>query len=86
MGVFARLFRKSRAAEETRIDGTRTDAAAAGPKTAQDAAGAGEPTTSADVPKPAGPAVAEAGGDGGGIPKQQSSEAADSGAGEDART
>ncbi|CAL9417088.1 hypothetical protein [Streptomyces sp. Tu 3180] len=90
MGVFAWLFRRSKATEETRTDGARADGAAAGPKTEEDAAGAAEPTVPADAPKASGPAAEETGevtrGDGVEIPKQQSSEAADSEAGGGART
>ncbi|GAA2533737.1 hypothetical protein GCM10010398_18940 [Streptomyces fimbriatus] len=90
MGVFARLFRRTKATEETRTDGARADEAAAEPKTEGGAAGGAKPMASPDASKTAGPAVTEAdevtGGDSVEIPKQQSSEAADSGADKGART
>ncbi|CAL9603303.1 hypothetical protein SUDANB176_05477 [Streptomyces sp. enrichment culture] len=99
MGVFARIFRRSKATEETRTDEvrtgetradeTRTGEAAAEPK-AEDATEAAEMTTSAEASKTAEPAVKEAdevtGTDSVEIPKQQSSGAADSESGEGART
>ena len=69
MGVFARIFRRSKATEETR---------------------AAEPKESAGAPESTGPAEHRAkevpGTDTVEIPKQQSAEAADSEAGEGART
>lgn len=87
MGVFARLFRKSKATEETRASEVRADEAGAG---AESAAGAAEPKGSAEAPGTTGPAEKEAGEVTGTdtveIPKQQSAEAADSETGEGART
>ncbi|MFF7852628.1 hypothetical protein [Streptomyces sp. NPDC007904] len=89
MGVFARLFRRSKTTEETRTTGTEAGAAAAGP-TADDAAGAAEAKGPAEASETAGPAVKETGEatgtDSVEIPKQQSSEAADSETGKGART
>ncbi|GGV85777.1 hypothetical protein [Streptomyces griseoloalbus] len=90
MGVFARIFRRSKATEETRTAEAGTDGATAEPG-AQDAAGAAEPKGSAEAPEGVDPAVKEADGEVTGtesveIPKQQSSEAADNDAGEGART
>lgn len=94
MGVFARIFRKSKATEETRTDEARTDEArteeaAAGTGT-EGTAGAAEPKESAEAPETTGPAEKEAGEVTGTdtveIPKQQSAEAADSETGEGART
>lgn len=90
MGVFARLFRRSKASQETAPRETRTeeapDGAAAGPR-AQETAGAAQPDASTGAPKGTGPAAEEkAGADGVEIPKQQSSGAADSETGKGART
>ncbi|MFD3626532.1 hypothetical protein [Streptomyces sp. NPDC058698] len=93
MGVFARLFRRSKATEETETAGARADGATAGAGTEdgtgpQDAAGTAEPTGTTGAPETAEPAVKEAGRgtETVDIPKQQSSEAADSETGEGART
>ncbi|MFE0964660.1 hypothetical protein ACG2OD_09935 [Streptomyces sp. PDY-4] len=88
MGVFARLFRRSKATEETRTAEARAGEAAAGP--AEEAAGAARPEGTDEAPEGAGPA-----GKGSGevtvtdtleIPKQQSAESAGSETGEGART
>lgn len=87
MGVFARLFRRSKATEETRTaeSGAGEAAAGAGPESA---AGAAEPKGPAEVPETTGPAEKEAREvtDTVEIPKQQSAEAAGSETGEGART
>ncbi|MFD8523696.1 hypothetical protein ACFV2D_27265 [Streptomyces capillispiralis] len=88
MGVFARIFRRSKAAEET---GTVEAGGATADSGTEDAADAAEPKGSAEAPEDAGTAVREAGDKvtGAGsveIPKQQSSEAAGNEAGEGART
>ncbi|WP_030227694.1 hypothetical protein [Streptomyces sp. NRRL WC-3626] len=89
MGVFARIFRRSKATEETRAAEARADEAAAGTGT-EDSTGAAEPKESAGAPESTGPAEHRAkevpGTDTVEIPKQQSAEAADSEAGEGART
>ncbi|MFF9205586.1 hypothetical protein ACF1AE_27955 [Streptomyces sp. NPDC014986] len=90
MGVFARLFRRSRTTEETRTAEARADGTAGGSGTG-DAAGPTEPKGSDETPRTAETAVREAdevtGGESVDIPKQQqSSGAADSEAGEGART
>ncbi|MEU5520704.1 hypothetical protein ACIQCD_29050 [Streptomyces sp. NPDC093250] len=89
MGVFARLFRRSKTTEETRAAGAQDDRTTTGPVT-DDAASAAEPKESAEVRDTAEPTVKEAGEVTGtesvDIPKQQSSEAAGSEAGEGART
>ncbi|MFI1421436.1 hypothetical protein ACH4VX_26370 [Streptomyces sp. NPDC020731] len=89
MGVFARLFRRSKATEETRTTEVRTDEAAAGAGT-ESTAGAAEPKGSAGAPETTGPADEEAGEvtvtDTVEIPKQQSAKAAGSETGEGART
>ncbi|GGQ79282.1 hypothetical protein GCM10010280_27390 [Streptomyces pilosus] len=90
MGVFARLFqRSSKAGGETRAAEARADAPASGPA-AQDTAGTAEPKGSDVTPETAVPSVTEDGGASGAetvdIPKQQSTEAAGSDAGEGART
>ncbi|MBT3152311.1 hypothetical protein HTV45_15695 [Streptomyces sp. CHD11] len=95
MGVFARLFRRSKATEETGTAEARTDRAAAGadPDVGTgplDTAGTAEPAGPAGAPETAEPPVKEAGRVTGAeavdIPKQQSSEAAGSETGEGART
>ncbi len=97
MGVFARLFRRSKATEETRTAEARADGPASGPVSqdtagaagSQDTAGAAEPKGSPGAPETAAPSAT---GDGGAtaaevdIPKQQSAEAAGSETGEGART
>ncbi|MET7293741.1 hypothetical protein ABZS79_16695 [Streptomyces griseoloalbus] len=90
MGVFARIFRRSKATEETRTAEAQADGATAEPG-AEDASGVAEPKGSGEEPDGVDPALKEA--DGGvtgagsvDIPKQQSSEAADNEAGEGART
>lgn len=92
MGVFARLFRRPKTTEETAAAEARADGVTAGAGTedgigAQDAAGTTEPKGTTGAPEPA---VQEAGRVTGAeavdIPKQQSSEAAGSEAGEGART
>lgn len=89
MGVFARLFRRSKTTEETRAAEAQADRATTGPET-DDAAGATEPNGPAEAQETAEPTVKEAGEVTGSesvdIPKQQSSEAAGSEAGEGART
>ncbi|MFC8366636.1 MULTISPECIES: hypothetical protein [unclassified Streptomyces] len=89
MGVFARLFRRSKATEETRTAEVRAGEAAAGTGT-ESAAGAAEPKGPAEAPETTGPAEKEAGEVTGTdtveIPKQQSAEAAGSETGEGART
>ncbi|MFG2516247.1 hypothetical protein [Streptomyces sp. NPDC048584] len=89
MGVFARIFRRSKTTEETRAPEARADEAAAGTGT-EDTTGAAEPKESARAPESTGPAERRAkevtGTDTVEIPKQQSAEAADSEAGEGART
>ncbi|OSP39769.1 hypothetical protein B7767_29995 [Streptomyces sp. 13-12-16] len=89
MGVFARLFRRSKATEETRTAEVRAGEAAAGAG-AESAAGVAEPKGSAGAPETTGPAEKEAGEVTGTdtveIPKQQSAEAAGSETGEGART
>ncbi len=89
MGVFARLFRRSKTTEETRAAETRTDPAPTGPE-ADDAAGSAEPQGSAEARETAEATAKEADEVGSGesvdIPKQQSSESAGSEAGEGART
>ncbi|MEY9485824.1 hypothetical protein RKD24_005021 [Streptomyces calvus] len=89
MGVFARIFRRSKTTEETQAAGTGAEGAATERPT-EDAAGAVEPKASDEAPKTAEPAVKEAEGVTGesvDIPKQQqSSDAADSETGEGART
>lgn len=89
MGVFARLFRRSKTTEETRAAETRTDPAPTGPE-ADDAAGATEPQGSAEAEETAEATAKEAGevsaGESVEIPKQQSSDSAGSEAGEGART
>ncbi|MFI8090487.1 hypothetical protein ACIF9R_19535 [Streptomyces sp. NPDC086080] len=95
MGVFARLFRRPKTTEETaaaeaRADGVTAGAGAEDGIGAQDAAGTTEPKGTTGAPETAEPAVREAGRVTGteavDIPKQQSSEAAGSEAGEGART
>jgi hypothetical protein len=87
MGVFTRLFRRSKATEETRTAEVRAGEAGAG---TESAAGAAEPKGSAETPETTGPAEKEAdevtGTDTVEIPKQQSAEAADSETDEGART
>ncbi|MET9370104.1 hypothetical protein ABZY00_19955 [Streptomyces griseoflavus] len=87
MGVFARLFRRSRATEETRTAESRADGPAPGPGS-EETAGTAEPKGSAGAPETAEPA-AEGGqataADTVDIPKQQSAESG-SEAGEGART
>lgn len=89
MGVFARIFRRSKATEETRTDEARDGRTAAGPQT-EDAAGTAQSKASAETPETDGPTVQEADGvtgtDGVEIPKQQSSEAVGSEADKGART
>ncbi|MGC0374389.1 hypothetical protein [Streptomyces sp. SAI-229] len=89
MGVFARLFRRSKATEETRTAENRAGEAAAGSGT-ESAAGAAEPKGPTEAPGTTGPAEKEAGEVTGTdtveIPKQQSAEAAGSETGEGART
>jgi hypothetical protein len=90
MGVFARIFRRFKATEETRTAEAQADGGTVEPG-AQDAAGAAEPKGSAEAPEGVDPGVKEADGEvtGAGsvdIPKQQSSDAADKEAGEGART
>ncbi|MFF1276438.1 hypothetical protein ACFVZC_24010 [Streptomyces marokkonensis] len=89
MGVFARLFRRSKTTEETRTAGAQADGATAGAGT-EGAAGTAEPKGPAEAQKSAEPAVKKAGEvtatEAVDIPKQQSSEAAGSEAGEGART
>ncbi|MEU9354022.1 hypothetical protein AB0D65_24380 [Streptomyces griseoloalbus] len=90
MGVFARIFRRSKATEETRTDEAQADGATAEPG-AEDAAGVTEPKGSAEAPEGVEVVVKEADGEVTGdesvdIPRQQSSEAAGSEAGEGART
>jgi hypothetical protein len=89
MGVFARLFRRSRVTEETLTAKARAGEAAAGADT-ESTAGAAEPKGSAEAPEITGPAEKEAdevtGTDTVEIPKQQSAEAAGSETGEGART
>lgn len=88
MGVFARLFRRPKATEETRTAEAQADGTTTGPVT-DDAAGAAEPKGSAEPQETAEPAVKEAGEVTGNeavdIPKQQSAEAAGTEAGEGAR-
>ncbi|MET4659710.1 MULTISPECIES: hypothetical protein [Streptomyces] len=88
MGVFARLFRRSKATEETRTAEARAGEAAAGP--AEEAAGAARPEGPDEAPEGAGPAGKESGEvtvtDTLEIPKQQSAESAGSETGEGART
>ncbi|QDI68654.1 hypothetical protein CD934_08125 [Streptomyces calvus] len=90
MGVFARIFRRSKTTEETQAAGTGAEGAATEPPRTEDAAGAVEPKASDEAPKTAEPAVKEAEevtGESVDIPKQQqSSDAADSETGEGART
>ncbi|MFH8453361.1 hypothetical protein ACH4CD_29445 [Streptomyces fungicidicus] len=89
MGVFARLFRRSKATEETRTAEARAGEAAAGPA-AEEAAGAARPEGPDEAPESAGPAGKESGEvtvtDTLEIPKQQSAESAGSETGEGART
>ncbi|MFJ9662643.1 hypothetical protein ACIRPR_32365 [Streptomyces griseoflavus] len=88
MGVFARLFRRSRATEETRTAESRADGPASGPGS-EETAGTTEPKGSAGAPETAEPPAAEGGqataADTVDIPKQQSAESG-SEAGEGART
>ncbi|MFB9347586.1 hypothetical protein ACFFUA_08935 [Streptomyces heliomycini] len=87
MGVFARLFRRSKATEETRTAEARAGEAAAGAGP-ESAAGTAEPKGLAEAPETAGSAEQEAGevSDTVEIPKQQSAEATGSETGEGART
>lgn len=88
MGVFARLFRRPKATGETRTAEAQADGSTG--DTTAGAAGTEEPKGSAEAGKGAEPAVKEAGEvtatEAVDIPKQQSSEAAGSEAGEGART
>jgi hypothetical protein len=93
MGVFARLFRRSKATEETPAAEARADAPQAGTDAAGKAdaaarAGAAQAERPAGAPDAAQPAAAQATGtEGVDIPKQQSTgKAADNEAGEGART
>ncbi|MER7486750.1 hypothetical protein ABTY20_12800 [Streptomyces sp. NPDC126497] len=89
MGVFARIFRRSKTTEGTGTAKARTGEAAAGTG-AGDAAGTAESEEAAGAPGSTGPAEEEAGGVTGTdtveIPQQQSAEAAGSEAGKGART
>lgn len=89
MGVFARIFRRSRTTEETQTAGARTGAEGAEPA-ADDTAGAAGTEGAAEASGNAEPVAEGTGGTAGTdsveIPKQQSSEAADSETGKGART
>ena len=84
MGVMARLFRRSKAAQEAATDETVTEETVTGNATAQETTA----TTGTSTGSPAGGTGAEESAeDGVGIPRQQSSgEAVESEAGESART
>lgn len=89
MGVFARLFRRSKTEEAARTSQAESDRATSGPGTDGEAA-TGDPQGSVEGQETAGPAAEKTGEITGGasvdIPKQQSSESAGSEAGEGART
>jgi hypothetical protein len=94
MGVLARLFRRSKVTEEAATEETTTaaEASAGTPEGGTDVEPAAEATREAteaggDTPTEAEPATAPVAADGIEIPRQQSAEeAADSEAGEGART
>ncbi|AZQ37881.1 hypothetical protein EJ357_34140 [Streptomyces cyaneochromogenes] len=89
MGVFARLLRRSKATEEASTAEVQADTPTAEPAAEEAAEAKGSTETKAeDAAQPAAAQSTEADGDDGvEIPKQQSSdEAADSEAGEGART
>jgi hypothetical protein len=90
MGVFARIFRRSKAAEEASTAEAQADTPTAEPaaEEATEAKGEAEAKADEDTAQPVVSESVEADGDDGvEIPKQQSAdEAADSEAGEGART
>ena len=89
MGVFARLFRRSKTTGETAAAEARTDGKQAGTG-ADDTAAQDTAEAAADAPETTGPAVKESDEvtvtESVDIPKQQSGKAADSEAGDGART
>lgn len=88
MGVFARLFRRSKATEEASTVEVQADTPTAEQAAEETAEAKGSTEAQAEEPAPTAPeSVATGGDDGVEIPKQQSAdEAADSEAGEGART
>ncbi|MER7741329.1 hypothetical protein ABTX34_23885 [Streptomyces sp. NPDC096538] len=89
MGVFARLFRRSKTTEETSSAEARTDGTTAGTGT-DDAAATAQPEAATEAPETSGSAAKEsdevAVTENVDIPKQQSGKAAESEAGDGART
>ncbi|MFI8201197.1 hypothetical protein [Streptomyces sp. NPDC085937] len=89
MGVFARLFRRSKTTEETASAEARTDGATAGTGT-DDTDATAQPEAAADAPETPGSTAKESDEvtvtESVDIPKQQSGKAADSEAGDGART